>query len=184
MTADTKGSSQRADETKDSRLTETNNSATGEDEGRPRSPSFEEAVENAIQRGLRDGAFDNLSGKGKPLRWESAQDDEWWLANHMLRNGGYTPEWIDRSKSLRAQIEQARGLLANFETWHQARKSTASPEDLRQALTVREKAFRDLVAQLNSAIDAYNITCPVVSARLRRINVDDEITEWKSRLTL
>lgn len=55
---------------------------------------FEKIVEEKIQEAIRNGEFDNLPGKGKPINldeWASLPEDL--RAGYMLlKNAGYVPE--------------------------------------------------------------------------------------------
>jgi hypothetical protein len=67
-------------------------------------------VESSVERQIREaqerGDFDNLPGRGKPLRIQS-WDDEWGMAYHVLKQAGETLPWI----SLGRDIDDARARL-------------------------------------------------------------------------
>ena len=77
---------------------------------------FDLLAEQRIADALRNGAFDDLPGAGKPLSFD---DDplltpEQRMANHILRNAGIAPTEIGLRKeiaALRARLEEADGEL-------------------------------------------------------------------------
>ncbi|MBW2435672.1 MAG: DUF1992 domain-containing protein [Deltaproteobacteria bacterium] len=72
---------------------------------------FENPVEIKIKQAMREGAFDNLQGKGKPLDLDKYQEipEHLRTAYHVIRNAGYVPEEISLKKemeSIKAKIKQ------------------------------------------------------------------------------
>ncbi|GGL61329.1 DnaJ family domain-containing protein [Sporolactobacillus putidus] len=59
-------------------------------------------AEAKIQEGLKSGAFDNLEGKGKPLKHEdlSAVPEDLHVGYKMLKNAGYLPEELQLKKDI------------------------------------------------------------------------------------
>jgi hypothetical protein len=76
----------------------------------PRTPrQWESAVDKQIREAEERGEFDNLPGRGKPLRLEQ-WDAEWGLAFHVLKQAGETLPWI----ALGQEIDAARERLRDF----------------------------------------------------------------------
>jgi hypothetical protein len=76
----------------------------------PRTPrQWESAIDKQIREAEERGDFDNLPGRGKPLRLDN-WDAEWGLAFHVLKNAGETLPWI----SLQRDIDTARAKLDDF----------------------------------------------------------------------
>jgi hypothetical protein len=77
------------------------------------SDSPRDLIEVKIMQAMSEGAFENLEGKGKPLR-----DDEYFEAPdhlrvgyHLLKNAGFLPEEVRLSKeieSLKERLETAK----------------------------------------------------------------------------
>lgn len=71
---------------------------------------FDELVENRIQEAMRNGEFDNLPSKGKPINldyWASLPEEI--RAGYMvLKNGGFLPE----EAQLLKDIDELRDKLA------------------------------------------------------------------------
>jgi DnaJ family protein C protein 28 len=149
-------------------------------------------VDDAIRRAVEEGAFDNLPGKGKPLRWVSDQAaGDMALAFHMLANAGYSPDWISRNKELRAEIEGLAQRIAAFVAWVEAQlappvqSNEAVPGDrqtLRTQAEARVAKLRAEIADLNGRIDRYNLVAPVASARLGRFAPDARLSHILDRL--
>lgn len=83
-------------------------------EGRERTaPSWETLTERLIREAQESGAFDDLPGQGRPLVLEDERyAGDMALANHVLRNAGAAPPWIETDKEARRQIELIEALLA------------------------------------------------------------------------
>jgi hypothetical protein len=150
----------------------------------PRRQSVESAAEEAIREAMARGDFDNLPGKGQPLRWDTERDDEWWLANHMLRNAGYRPAFIERDQHIRAERAALTALLADHEAWHRAHAADEPPEAPRRAAEQVVARFREQAARLNREIDGHNATVPVPSMQRVKVQVDAEIAAFYERLGL
>ena len=75
--------------------------------------SFQKIAERRIQEAMKDGAFDDLPGKGKPLALESDSHvpEDLRIAYKILKNAGYVPPEI----SLRKEIVKTEDLLAGME---------------------------------------------------------------------
>ncbi|MBW2036242.1 MAG: DUF1992 domain-containing protein [Deltaproteobacteria bacterium] len=69
-------------------------------------------AEQRILKAIEEGAFDNLSGKGKPLTLEddSRIPEDLRMAYKILKNAGYLPPEI----SLRKEIAKIEDLLAGM----------------------------------------------------------------------
>lgn len=75
--------------------------------------SFQKIAERRIQEAIKDGAFDDLPGSGKPLALESDSQvpEDLRMAYKLLRNAGYVPPEI----TLRKEIAKTEDLLAGME---------------------------------------------------------------------
>ncbi|MBU8910091.1 MAG: DUF1992 domain-containing protein [Desulfobacterales bacterium] len=71
-------------------------------------PGFEALVEERIKKAQKDGTFDNLEGKKKPLNFEDRHiPQELRLAHKILKNSGFLPPEVE----LKKKITQAEQLL-------------------------------------------------------------------------
>ena len=75
-------------------------------------PGFEAIVEERIKKAQKEGVFDNLSGKGRPIAFEDANvPEELRMAHKILKNAGFLPPEVEVKK----QITQTRELLDSIE---------------------------------------------------------------------
>ncbi len=113
-------------------------------------------AESAIQEAMDEGLFDNLPGRGKPLVWDTAHDDEHWLANHLLKNAGYVPAWIEDAKWIAQEREALKEAIARL-----ARDPAPSVR--------RTEALRVRASALNRRIDSFNLSVPIDRLQVPRL---------------
>lgn len=71
-------------------------------------PGFEAIVEERIKAAQKQGRFDNLEGKGKPLTFEESHvPNDLRLAHKILKNSGFLPPEVE----IRKQITHVRELM-------------------------------------------------------------------------
>ena len=66
-------------------------------------------AERKIHEAMEDGLFDHLEGAGKPLDLSENpfEDPSDRMANRLLKNNGFSPDWIEEAKEIEAEL---RGL--------------------------------------------------------------------------
>lgn len=107
-------------------------------------------MEQVIEEARKDGLFDNLPGKGKPLSLGEASDP---FAGpeadlyRTLKQAGFTPEWVDLRKQIVAEINWLR----------------ANPNS-------PERASR--IVEANVRIDRHNRLIPTPSLNLPKLPRD------------
>ena len=71
---------------------------------------WQDYVSQAIEEAMREGAFDNLPGKGKPL--EVPEYDPYAgpeaESYRILKNAGFVPEWIELRAKITKEMESLR----------------------------------------------------------------------------
>lgn len=73
---------------------------------------FDKIVEERIQKARKEGAFNNLSGSGKPLKFDDANvPEELRMAYKILKNANFLPPEIE----LRKQIQKTEDMLSGME---------------------------------------------------------------------
>jgi len=73
---------------------------------------FDKIVEERIKKGQREGAFKNLPGAGKPLKFEDSNiPEDLRMAYKILKNADCLPPEIE----LRKQIRQTEDLLSGMQ---------------------------------------------------------------------
>ncbi|KAJ4445406.1 hypothetical protein ANN_07211, partial [Periplaneta americana] len=119
-------------------------------------------VEDLIQESMSRGDFDNLAGKGKPLKHQVTNpyvDFVTHKMNQVLIDNGFTPEWItlqkeisDDTKYFRESLERYRAELGYYPLDD---NDSAKWDD---ALSKHEA----IVKKLNAKIDKFNLLVPLL----------------------
>ena len=125
---------------------------------------WEVIAERKIREAMAEGAFDNLTGKGRPLNLEEDpyEDPSLRMAHRLLRNNGFAPAWIEEAKDLEHAVEKAR-------------------RDLTRALAGcgTLDGFREQVAEINRRILTHNLKTPSTQFHMRPVDAEDLIAEEK-----
>jgi len=75
--------------------------------------SWESLTERLIREAQEAGAFDDLPGQGQPLELEDdSHAGDMATANHILRNAGAAPPWIEADKAVRRSLDAIEALIA------------------------------------------------------------------------
>jgi DnaJ family protein C protein 28 len=135
---------------------------------------IDRAIEAIIQEAIARGEFDNLAGKGKPLKLNENQlsDKDWRLAFSLLEQNGYALQWMEERKLIEESFTSAKEKLTRTWRWQ------ASEADVKVAQREWQKAvsaFEETAAALNKRIDAYNLAIPADVFYRPRINTQREI---------
>lgn len=121
-------------------------------------------IEELMRQALAEGKFDNLPGKGKPLRLDEANpyaDPEWELAYHILKESGFSLPWIETIHEIERDIEKARKELQRAWKWRLIYLSADVPDEKASAEWVRAlEAFSVKLPALNQRIRDYNLQVP------------------------
>lgn len=134
-------------------------------------------LDEAIQKAMEEGQFDNLPGTGKPLnlRQNAYEDPTWRLAYRVLKQSGETLPWIAGRKSLVEEIDQARQKLARAWRWSRQKPS----KEGQAAWQHSEEEFRKTAAALNKRVRDFNLKAPTSSVHLPHLVVEREIEAAK-----
>ena len=127
---------------------------------------WELIAERKIREAMAEGAFENLSGKGRPLNLEEDpyEDPSLRMAHRLLRNNGFAPAWIEEAKDLEHAIEMARRNVARALAARGARE--------RQRIL---DGSREQVAEINRRILAHNLKTPSTQFHMRPVDAEDLI---------
>ncbi|CAH2048231.1 unnamed protein product, partial [Iphiclides podalirius] len=133
---------------------------------------FDRLVEDLIQESISKGEFENLSGKGKPLKDQSSNpyvDFTTHKLNEVLINNGFTPEWITMRKEidqdvelLKEEIKRDRMILGPF---------PLSDEDKVKWNKIYE-SNKNLAESINSKINNYNLIVPIINKQKFHVEFD------------
>ena len=137
-------------------------------------------IEDHIRKALEEGKFDDLSGKGKPIRWEENPfvESDWQLAFRMLRDSGFALPWMETRKEIEAQLEAARASLKRLWDWKQSEMAAGQPPafvegEWQWGLSV----FREQIGESNKRIFGYNLEVPLSRFQRQPVDAEAEITE-------
>jgi hypothetical protein len=121
--------------------------------------SADDAADEALREAMQRGDFDNLPGRGKPLKLD---DDpyappEMRLANQLLKDNDFVPDWIAESRALDRDHERLLRAFADAvrkqHEREQAAAASPTPERARaEALAANQAAE----AALRARTEAYN----------------------------
>uniref|UniRef100_A0A8D0H405 DnaJ heat shock protein family (Hsp40) member C28 n=1 Tax=Sphenodon punctatus TaxID=8508 RepID=A0A8D0H405_SPHPU len=138
--------------------------------------AIERLVEDLIQESMAKGDFDNLSGKGKPLKKFSYCphiDPMTHNLNRILIDNGYQPEWILMQKEIRETIEQLR---KDIVTSRNKFGEPMTPYKEKQWSQVCEQ-FVENIKKLNKRVNDFNLVVPILSRQMVHFNADKEIAQ-------
>ncbi len=140
-------------------------------------------AEQRIQEAMARGDFDNLPGKGKPLSlsWNPFADPTLEAAWKLLQNAGYSLDWIEEDKEIRAELQRAREELRRvwslYVQWVREEPKDAKGAEI--SWKEAKEAFRTTVAELNKRIDVLNLKVPSVHFQRFRVRAEEEIEKVK-----
>jgi DnaJ family protein C protein 28 len=136
-------------------------------------------VEEQLLKAIEEGKFDDLPGKGKPLRLDEANphaDSDWELAYHIIKESGFTLPWIEDMHEIEKDLEAARGELKRAWKWLVIYLSADVPEDKASVEWKRAQAdFKDKLEILNKRIRNYNLEVPNMRFQRPVLSYEKEI---------
>jgi DnaJ family protein C protein 28 len=129
-----------------------------------------DTVDEQIQQAYQSGDFDNLPGKGRPLRlnenpFAAGQES----AFNLLRNNGYTLGWIEEKRQIEEELAESRSKVER--AWARHDGSDWGQQQWRRAVA----EFSTQVAKLNQRIRTYNLKAPSASLHLLHLDAETEI---------
>jgi len=133
---------------------------------------FGKSADEIIRRAMQDGAFDNLPGKGQPLKLdENPHEPEGWrTAYRMLRSNGYSLPWLELRKEIEEAVDRARSDARS------ARES--GPEDF---WNQQKAVFQQRIEALNQRIFQYNLQAPSPVFHRQPLDLSRELDAIQSR---
>ncbi|XP_062962178.1 dnaJ homolog subfamily C member 28 [Cynocephalus volans] len=136
--------------------------------------AIERLVEDLIQESMAKGDFDNLSGKGKPLKKFSGCsyiDPMTHNLNRILIDNGYQPEWILMQKEIKDTIEQLREAIL---VSRKKLGNPMTPTEQKQWKQVCEQ-FQENIRKLNKRINDFNLIVPILTRQKVHFDAQKEI---------
>lgn len=143
---------------------------------------FDRAIEEIIKNAMARGAFDDLSGKGKPLdlRENPLVAREWRLAYSMLEQEGYALPWMEDRKEIEKDLKEAQHALRRTWKWRITRMENGDNTPIVEHEWRKVQArFSEVVVELNKRIEAYNAQIPADVFYRPRIILERELEEVK-----
>lgn len=149
--------------------------------------NWDRIIEQKIREAREEGKFDNLRGQGRPLNLDDNpfEDPAWQAANHLLKENGFRPDWLEDDVALRKKLAQARAALARSWDWRtgelEALRGRDDPEALQQRAWVlaevdrAQTRFRESIAQINTGIANLNLKVPHTRFQRMKLIADDEL---------
>ncbi|KAJ3208998.1 hypothetical protein HDU82_001586 [Entophlyctis luteolus] len=112
---------------------------------RPTIESFDSLVEQRIAAAQRAGEFDDLPGKGKPIRFDSDDrlnvhvSDTEFIMNNMLKAQNVLPGWIELGKDILGDTEKLRQELRQMhqDIFHETSRTLAPPSPVTSSFLTR-----------------------------------------------
>jgi DnaJ family protein C protein 28 len=136
------------------------------------------SIEEIIRKAIKEGEFDNLPGKGKPLQIEQNphQDPDWRAAHHILKSGGFTLPWLESLREIENNLQQERSRLSRAWTWRQEYHGQKSQTEFVENEWLKaSENFRKRITSINNQIRAYNLEVPSDRFQLPVVDADQEI---------
>ncbi len=147
---------------------------------------FDHIVEKLLRDAQANGKFDNLTGRGRPLKLDQEDEaSEEWAANHLLKNQNLRPDWLEEDLAIRAELEQARQALQRTHRWRSEQLAALGTGNEADTLRAREwveaewrraqREFREALEQLNQRIRTLNLKVPLERFQRRLLAPDAEL---------
>lgn len=129
---------------------------------------------------MREGVFDNLRGKGKPLDLDENPylDPEWQLAYHLLKQNGFAPQFIEQRQAIEIELAAAREALTRSWAWRKRALERGDDAAFVEAEWGRAKiVFEKVVEELNKRIKLANLEAPGLSLSRGLIVTEREVLQ-------
>ena len=158
------------------------------DDNAPSSPAphrapeqWRDLISQRIEDAMRDGHFDNLRGKGKPLNPapEPHIPPEMQMANSLLKNNELVPAWISDRNAVLAAVDAMRSKIGRAVADYSTALRIAATDPDRAQVEARWQAqlttLREEVRALNRRIELQNFKQPASFLEIYKVRLDDEV---------
>lgn len=155
-----------------------------EEEARQRVPlprEWSDVMDRLIEDAMRQGAFDDLPGRGKPLKlFKNPYAPGTELAYQLLKDNNYTLPWIAQRNQALEKIDLFRAEIRRVWLRYQDEYKTSESELIRMGLSAgwRQKlAEWELhTRQLNKLIADVNLKQPAEMLEIVKLALDSELS--------
>lgn len=142
---------------------------------------WQDLISHRIEEAMRAGAFDNLRNKGKPIPQENnpfVRPDQR-MANDLLKNNGFAPQWITDRTAILHRIESFRAQLhSRAQSFAHSWQTTSDPvvrQQLRAGWQRQIDSWQDEIRTLNKQINTVNLQQPIARLEIFKLLLDDEL---------
>jgi hypothetical protein len=138
-------------------------------------------VGQRIEQAMREGVFDNLPGKGKPLNLNKNPfvPEDRQMAYKLLENNDLTPGWISERTSVLDAIEafrqQVHAGVHRHQTGLQSTTDPVAVEKLATAWQANLVGWSEDVRSLNRRIERINLQQPIAHLEIIKLRLPDEL---------
>jgi len=145
--------------------------------------NWQKSIDQQIEEARREGKFDNLPGKGKPLKINENpfQDPALDAAYTLLRDNDFTLPWIAEGKEIDEELAKALNALTRSWALYQRETSEGQLAWAKSEWTRAENVFREQISAINKKIQNYNIAIPNNRFEKMKINPDREIEKIRTK---
>jgi hypothetical protein len=143
--------------------------------------AWADIVGQRIEEAMRQGAFDNLPGHGKPLNLQSHPftpvDQQ--MAFSLLKNNDLLPSWIAARGDVLRDMEKLRAALRATSAHFSGQWQAAATETERQRLTAlwscQIDAWEVAIRELNRRIATLNLQQPIAHLEIFKLRLEEEL---------
>jgi DnaJ family protein C protein 28 len=139
-----------------------------------------EAMDELIEEAMRAGAFDNLSGKGKPLKLHmNPYSPGTELAYQLLKDNNYTLPWIRDRQEIFVVIDSLREEIGREWTRYHSEYRVAQGEMIRLSLSLewqrKQVAWENKIQLINDQISELNLKQPLEILEVLKLTLAGEL---------
>jgi DnaJ homolog subfamily C member 28 len=145
-------------------------------------------ADRKIRDAQEDGTFDDLPGKGKPLKldFDPRVPPELRAVYRVMKEAGIAPDWVELDKEIRKGLEAWDARVEQFGAAREAALAAASSrrQAEERADYNRDLFFRAAVTrfrELNAIIDRFNLIVPSLSRQRMRIPIRERMAALEER---
>ena len=150
---------------------------------------WHDIVSQRIEDAMRNGMFDNLPARGKPLKEQRKPHvpEDQRIAVTILLNNNLTPEWITERAAIQRAIEDMRVQLAEQIQAIDANQTSSEETNLFTPIDSSTQwilRWKPRISTLNDRILLYNLNNPVAHLEIIQLQLDDELMRARAATDL
>jgi hypothetical protein len=146
----------------------------------PLPSEWSNVMDELFEQALREGAFDNLPGKGKPLKLsKNPLNPEYELAFQLLKDNDYTLPWIAQRNEIVSRTDSLRADILHSWSRYHVEYQAARGDGIRMSLAAgwRDKilGWGDEIGRINKLIADTNLKQPGERLELFKLSLRREL---------